>query len=115
MQIKQFNDWLVESKQEESAKFIADMEHALKKKGLSYKNESSNAQLKNGTLVIKLIDNPDLLTDALKERGIKNTDFINDSARVKYYGCKVMYTIYSRGAVRVFMGQAILLNSILQI
>ena len=100
MIIKDFENWLVESKQEESAAFINRVEDELTKRGLtehkSYNLVSTATQIKNGTFAI-IMDSVDLVKDALEERGVKDDDYKKSITS----NVRIGFTIYSAGTARV--------------
>jgi hypothetical protein len=111
--IGNFTDFLNEG--EYTEEFKATLFKALKDANLVYSVESSPAQLKNGTIVIRIHD-LDVLKKALVDRGITDDDITNQASLKSLYDQwehpqinkrterdtgLAKYTIYSRGGIRL--------------
>ena len=98
--IKNFNDWqlVTEAKKEGASEFVESVEKILKDRNVSYKLESSNAQLNNGTLTL-VIQDDDLVKKSLEERGVKDSDF-RDLAAFESKPRIGHYTVYKAGTAR---------------
>ncbi len=114
--IGNFTDFLNEG--EYTEEFKTTLFKALKDVNLNYSVESSSAQLKNGTIVIRIHD-LDVLKKALVDRGITDDDITSQASLKSLYdqwerpqlnnrtntdrGLS-KYTIYSRGGIRLLSG-----------
>jgi hypothetical protein len=111
--IGNFTDFLNEGEYTEEFKTV--LFKALKDANLKYSVESSPAQLKNGTIVIRIHD-LDVLKKALVDRGITDDDITSQASLKSLYDQwehpqinnqtkrdtgLAKYTIYSRGGIRL--------------